>query len=119
MSKPVDLKKLDAEYRAWIQRQASCVSRRFSEYVNGEGRCVAAHVRRARDSGVAWKPLFRAIPLTDAEHRLTHQHGEGRLYSPDWFSQKVDEYFERWLEIMPHGTREAIDAAQKIGPRGS
>jgi hypothetical protein len=46
-----DLKKLDAGYRSWIQKQQSCVSGEFGEWVEGEGRCLAAHVRRSGSSG--------------------------------------------------------------------
>src|SRR5262245_14745507 len=53
-------------------------------FVNGEGRCVAAHVRRASDSGTAYKAAYSCVPLTDAEHRLQHQKGESALKPPEW-----------------------------------
>lgn len=105
----------DSEYHAWIQRQPSCVSRQFSEYVNGEGRCIAAHVRRARDAGTAFKPEYHQVPLTDEEHQIQHHLGElelllrigvfNREASPvslvpaakDWFYEKTFFYRQRWV----------------------
>lgn len=69
----------DAEYHAWVQRQPSCISGEFSEYVDGEGRCIAAHVRRAGQAGTGYKPPYQQIPLTNEEHRIQHQHGEAEL----------------------------------------
>ena len=66
----------DAEYRAFIQRLPSAISGRFSEFVDGEGRCEAAHVRRSKDSGTAFKAPFATIPLTNDEHNHQHQHAE-------------------------------------------
>jgi len=102
----------DAEYHAWIQRQKSCVSHQYSEYVDGEGRCVAAHVRRASDAGTAFKPEFHQVPLTDAEHQLQHASGESEvlrragildaqadagLAGKDWFYEKAFSYRQRWV----------------------
>lgn len=103
----------DAEYHAWIQRQKSCVSHRFSEYVEGEGRCIAAHVRRASDAGTAFKPEFHQVPLTDEEHQLQHQYGELELLlkagilrreatpvppiAKDWFYEKAFSYRHQWV----------------------
>jgi hypothetical protein len=86
----------DKAYREWIQRQPSCVSGQFSEYVNGEGRCIAAHIRRAGKSGIAFKAEFSCVPLTDAEHRLTHQHGEAALRPKEWFDAQVKLYLAKW-----------------------
>lgn len=103
----------DAEYHAWIQRRKSCVSRKYSEYVDGEGRCIAAHVRRASDAGTAFKPEFHQVPLTDEEHQLQHQHGEMELLlrtgifcreatpvlpnAKDWLYEKAFSYRQRWV----------------------
>ena len=66
----------DADFRKWIQKQPSCLSGGFSEYVDGDGRCLAAHVRRAGKSGTAYKEEYACIPLFRAEHDLQHQQGE-------------------------------------------
>lgn len=66
------LKKLDEKYRAWLRTLPSCVS--------SKSPCIAAHVRRARNSGTGMKPLFSAVPLTDEEHRYQHDHGELACY---------------------------------------
>jgi len=102
----------DAEYHAWIQRQKSCVSHQYSEYVDGEGRCIAAHVRRASDAGTAFKPEFHQVPLTDAEHQLQHASGENEVLrragildaradagmaGKDWFYEKAFSYRQRWV----------------------
>lgn len=102
----------DAEYHAWIQRQKSCVSHQYSEYVDGEGRCIAAHVRRASDAGTAFKPEFHQVPLTDSEHQLQHASGENEVLrragildaradagiaGKDWFYEKAFSYRHRWV----------------------
>jgi hypothetical protein len=87
----------DAEYRAWVQKQPSCVSGKFSEYVNGEGRCLAAHVRRSRDSGTAFKAEYSCVPLTREEHDLQHQKGETALKPKEWFDLKRLQYLRRWV----------------------
>lgn len=102
----------DSEFHAWIQRQPSCLSRKFSEYVNGEGRCISAHVRRASDAGTAFKPEYHQVPLTDEEHQAQHAHGEGWVLgqagiinpsaiastaAKDWFYEKAFHYRQRWV----------------------
>lgn len=102
----------DAAFRAWTQRQASCISGGFSEYLeSGEGRCIAAHVRRAGESGTGYKSPYAVIPLTNYEHLQQHNHGELALlerYVPRiggwtvedgkaWYDAKRVEYLELWL----------------------
>jgi hypothetical protein len=113
----------DKVYREWIQRRPSCISGRFSEYVNGEGRCVAAHVRRAKNSGTAFKAGFSCVPLTQEEHLTQHQRGElqcllthlsrrqildlfaGRneaewpMLAKQWFDEQVVKYREQWERL--------------------
>lgn len=99
----------DEEFLAWIRLQPSCVSKQFSEYVNDEGRCVAAHVRRVHaGAGGSLKPPYSAVPLTQAEHDLQHQHGERNLVnSPhdktvdaakEWFWKQRCEYVTEWAK---------------------
>ena len=103
----------DDEYREWIQKQKSCVSGQWSEYVNGEGRCEAAHVRRANESGTGYKPRYCCVPLTREEHMCQHQKGEEYLlykYNPsfgigdmlsndeakEWFDTQRIKHCEKW-----------------------
>ncbi len=101
----------DAEYHQWIQRQPSCISGTSSEYVDGEGRCVAAHVRRAGPAGTGYKPPYHQIPMTNDEHQLQHQHGECELLlsarilsmkfataeaAQDWFDTQVFRHRHAW-----------------------
>jgi hypothetical protein len=89
----------DKQFRAFIQRQPSCISGRFSEYVNGEGRCVAAHVRRAGESGTGHKGEFACVPLTNDEHLEQHQRGESALASKEWFDRQRIKYLKMWLGL--------------------
>lgn len=98
----------DKKYLDWIRRQPSALSGEFSEYFHGEGRSIAAHVRRGSNGGTAYKPQFSAIPLRQEEHLFQHQHGEkaclekylGGKWTVEgakaWFDGKAVEYFERW-----------------------
>lgn len=97
----------DEEYVEWVQKQKSCVSGRYSEYVNGVGHCEAAHVRRAAEAGTGYKPLFAVIPLTHDEHALQHQEGEARVlevykincqpeYAKEWFDKQRILHVQRW-----------------------
>lgn len=115
--------KKDREFRAWVQRQPSCLSGIFKEYVNGEGRSIAAHVRRAGKSGTGYKAPFSCVPLTREEHDYQHQHGEYAalhvfwqprstslippLYDVDaakrWFDAESLRYFKLWCEQTFYG----------------
>lgn len=68
----------DEAFREWVTYQPSIVNGGFGEYdAAGDGRNVACHVRRASNSGTAFKPAYACVPMTDSEHRLLqHQHGE-------------------------------------------
>ena len=91
----------DQEYRAWIQKHPSCISGRFSEYVNGEGRNPACHVRRAKNSGTGYKAEFSCVPLTQAEHNLQHQHGETYFHPKEWWDAQVEKYRRLWEARHP------------------
>lgn len=89
----------DEEYLAWIRRQPSALSKKFSEYVDGEGRCEAAHVRH--NSGVGTKPPYSAIPLTHEEHAEQHQIGHesfcAKFNKPsDWFLRQRARFVAQW-----------------------
>lgn len=104
----------DKKFLAYISTLPSCVSGRFSQYLeSGEGRCIACHVRRASNSGTGYKPEFSAVPLTDEEHKYQHsagelsvilRYGQGRTGildcsvegAKDWFNRKAELYRQMW-----------------------
>lgn len=89
----------DKQFREFIQRQPSCISGRFSEYLEiGEGRSIACHVRRAGESGTAYKSEYSCVPMTHAEHLLQHQKGETVFGGKDFFDQQRLRYLLLWLE---------------------
>lgn len=101
--------KEDEAFREWVQRQPSCLSGSFSEYINGEGRCVSAHVRRASTSGTAYKGKLSCVPMTQEEHDYQHQHGELAVLirfggwqdatgeaAKAWFDDLARHYVAKW-----------------------
>lgn len=59
-----------------------------------------SHVRRVKfGAGTGRKPPYCAIPLTHAQHKLTHDKGESALVEPEWFEKKAMEYRERWVKL--------------------
>jgi len=88
----------DKQFRAWIQKQPSAISKDFSEWVDGEGRCEAAHVRRSNEAGVSYKPPYACIPLTHDEHQLQHQEGETALKPREWFEKARNKYLIAWAK---------------------
>lgn len=86
----------DENFLEWIRCQPSAHSGEFSEYVNGEGRCEAAHVRRVSGAGMSIKPPYSAIPLTHAEHLATHTQGESALHASAWFDEQRIKHVEAW-----------------------
>lgn len=88
----------DRQYRYWISHQTSCISGNFSEWVDGVGRCEAAHHRTAANAGVGMKPPYSCIPLTRAEHAWQHQAGASELGDRDWWDAQVVKYLKRWIE---------------------
>src|SRR5262245_34683515 len=89
----------DKAYREWIQTLPSCISGMYSEYLeSGEGRCVAAHVRRAATSGTGYKAKYSCVPLTQQEHLLQHQHGESYFHPKEWWDERVETYRRLWKQ---------------------
>lgn len=102
----------DAEFRDWVTHQPSIISGSYNEYDDaGNGRNVACHVRRAGESGVAYKPDYACVPMTDREHQLQHTHGEdaarqlavangirtaAQMTGPDWFDQQRVAVLTAW-----------------------
>lgn len=126
----------DDSFLDWVRRRPSCISGEFSEFVDGDGRCVAAHVRRvASGSGKAIKGKYSAVPMTDSEHKLQHNEGELSAYNlhlktkgqraaktaPEakaWFDEQRMLYVEDWawerfrealgVKSMSHASPKAI-----------
>jgi hypothetical protein len=111
----------DKLYREFIQTLPSCLSGTFSEYLeDGRKLCVAAHVRRAGESGTAFKAPYSCVPMTQTEHLYQHNHGElacllkftrdpqlkatllnaspveAERIAGEWFDAQVVKYREMW-----------------------
>lgn len=57
------MKEKDKAYRAWIRTQESCLGG-YSEYIHGDGRCVAAHVASATFAAAASAGVLTASTIT-------------------------------------------------------
>lgn len=100
----------DKPFRKWVETLPSCLTGRYSEYHNGEGRNIARHVRRAKNSGIAIKPDYSCVPMTKEEHDTQHQHGEAACLmkylggewtvqgAKDWFDAQAKHYHMMWLD---------------------
>jgi hypothetical protein len=55
------LRGTDKQYRRWISHQPSCISGHFSGWVDGVGRCEAAHVAAPGSRGRGSKPNTHAF----------------------------------------------------------
>ncbi len=87
----------DKAFRLWVTHQPSCVSDRFSTWIDGVGRNDAAHHRTAANSGTATKPEYSAVPLTREEHLRQHAHGASVFGDRDWWNNQVRIHLERWI----------------------
>jgi hypothetical protein len=113
----------DKLYREWIQTLPSCLTNDFSEYLeDGRKLCVAAHIRRAGHSGVAFKAPFSCVPLRQDQHTYQHNHGElaclrkfirdpqlirdldnaspfeAERIAGEWFDAEVEKYRREWQQ---------------------
>lgn len=87
----------DKEYLEWVKLQPSAVTKDFSEWHDGVGYCVPAHVRRVEHgSGTAIKPEYSAIPLTNEEHQLAHAAGDSKIGSEEWWQKMRIKYASQW-----------------------
>ncbi|MDH3376152.1 MAG: hypothetical protein OEQ39_04180 [Gammaproteobacteria bacterium] len=88
----------DEEYLEWVKHKPSAISGEFSEFHDtGEQYCIPAHIRRVQyGSGTAEKPPYCAIPLTNAEHQQTHQHGDSSLRPEEWWDKQRIKYVSKW-----------------------
>lgn len=105
----------DREFLDWIRRQPSCISGNFAEWVDGEGRNPACHVRRAAHAGTGYKPIYSAVPMTHEEHDDQSRRGEAyclgvhstkypwtEAEAKEWFDRQVMIYLMRWIKEPSH-----------------
>lgn len=131
----------DGLYRSWIQSLPSALDgRSFSEWLpeQGEWRNLACHVRRAGRSGIAFKEEFACLPMTDAQHRYQHAHGElaclmkfsrdpqlicalknaspieAERIASDWFDAQVEKYRARWMRETAEGRKWAQSRVEVV-----
>jgi hypothetical protein len=104
----------DKAFLEWIETQRSCLTGNFSEYLNGDGRSIACHVRRAGRAGTSYKPPYSAVPMTFGEHAVQSHQGELeaiRKYNAglarvittldeakDWFDEQARKFRCAWYE---------------------
>lgn len=82
----------DRAYLAWVRLQPCCGR---SEY--HDGITEAAHVRRiAEGAGTGIKPVYSAVPLCQACHRLQHQQGESAVGGKDYLSKQAEQHVQAW-----------------------
>ena len=124
----------DEAFRGWIQKQRSCLSGKFSEWLCdiGEWRNLACHVRRAGESGTGYKAPYACVPMLRVEHDYQHQHGELAVIqkfnaalartvktewqAKSWFDKQVDNYRIAYLKASgDKGVLEFIRDAQLTG----
>lgn len=95
----------DKLFLLWIRQQKSAYSKEYSEiHDDGVGYCVPAHYRKvAHGAGTGIKPPYSAIPLTKAEHDLTHAKGDIALGDELWWDKQRIKYVSQWAyEQLKH-----------------
>lgn len=90
------LKGSETDYFNWLKRCVSVIYPKYSEYVNGEGRCVVAHVRN-NNAGVGYKPPYCAVPMTQEQHANQHQYGYSFYMNIKDFSLQANKHLEAWI----------------------
>lgn len=107
----------DKQFLEWLSYQPSCLDGAFNQWIDGVGRNIACHVRRANNSGTGIKPQFSAVPMTDAQHKLQSQKGEveviskyfPELWNPEmakqWFDNQVENHVMWWIESKMRARR--------------
>ena len=99
----------DDAYQRWVRTQPSAINGEFSEVgPDGELTNVYAHVRRAGESGTAYKPKYSGIPLTNDQPQDQHHQGETECLvarefntkgktGPEWFEAQASKHLNTWL----------------------
>lgn len=100
-------KESDKKYLEWLSYQPSCLDGAFNQYIDGVGRNIACHVRRASNAGTGYKPPFSAVPMTDEQHKLQSFMGEYTVLkkygfdlnpreAKEWFDNQAKIHLEKW-----------------------
>ena len=87
----------EQEYFAWLRKCVSCLYPEYSEYINGEGRCIVAHVRNT-NGGIGYKPPYSAVPLTQDQHAKQHQYGYEYFMPINEWSKLSQYYLKKWIK---------------------
>ena len=96
MSRKDDIAK-DKLFRAWIQKQRCAICQKFAEWINGDGRCHAAHYNTAANAGKGTKALFSCVPLCAECHFRQHQKGILALKPKEWWALTAQQYLNQWV----------------------
>lgn len=119
LSHPANQFGSDKEYLEWLRTRPSCIDGSFNHGLNGSGRNIACHVRRANNSGTGFKPPYSAVPMTDVQHKLQSCRGEAAVLTAYvgapvtvkkakwWFDRKAKQYLEQWIKIKKKEMRDA------------
>lgn len=101
----------DDHYQAWCRTQKCTICGQQDRLTDtGENVCEYAHVRRAGEAGMAYKPPYRGVPLCHYHHSRQHQVGEvsvlietGKVHGKSdpqaahlWWDRQVIQHLERW-----------------------
>lgn len=90
----------DEQYQEWCRDQPCAWCKKAPHWeMDTNVRSEAAHVRRAGESGTAFKAPFATIPLCHECHRRQHQHGERDFSEPEWFDQQRIKHVHAWLWV--------------------
>jgi hypothetical protein len=90
----------DRQFLKWLTFQPSCLDGAFNQYIDGVGRNIACHVRRASNSGTGVKPPFSAVPMTDIQHRVQSVKGEAEVLNRFHERQFTPEEAKEWFDLQ-------------------
>lgn len=109
----------DRQYQEWCRRQPCVVCGDYDyDPDTGQAHTEFAHVRRAANSGTAYKPEYSGVPMCHAHHALQHgvaggeaeaflahvnlrapnhpQNEVGPDKAKEWFDQQAIEHLRLW-----------------------
>jgi len=88
----------DTEFQAYVRLFPSILTKDYKEYVDGEGRSVFAHVRTvSAGAGIAIKPEYSGVPLTQTQHLKQHLHGYEHYSPMGWWEEEAGKMLCRWV----------------------
>lgn len=102
----------DAQYLEWVSYQRSVIDGGWNQ--RNPDRNIPCHVRRLYfGAGLAIKPPFSAVPMTDRQHKIqSGTNGEAKVlrlrwpnkplvsadFARHWFEDASDQTLARWIE---------------------